>query len=129
MENQLSDSAVFYEVVIRQLKCMIRQLMTKVFSFMQPAVTYLAHVIDKDGLHPTKDKVTAIVNAPPPTNVATLRSFIGLITFYANIPNHATLMAPLITIASLDNDNTSHNVNLLLMLGRINTYSVTIAVG
>jgi transposase InsO family protein len=68
-------------------------------SFMQPAVTYLAHVIDKDGLHPTKDKVTAIVDAPPPTDVATLRSFIGLITFYAKfIPNHATLMAPLYTL-------------------------------
>ena len=47
------------------------------------SVKYLGHVIDAEGLHPTEDKVRAIRDAPAPQNVTQLRSFLGLILFYA----------------------------------------------
>ena len=71
--------------------------------FMQPSVTYLGHQIDKDGLRPTADKIAAIQDAPRPTNVTELRSFIGLLTFYTKfIPQQATILAPLYSL--LQND-------------------------
>ena len=38
-------------------------------AFMLPKVEYLGHIIDEHGLHPTKDKIKAIQEAPQPHNV------------------------------------------------------------
>ncbi len=51
-------------------------------QFMQTSVEYLGHCIDKEGLHPTNEKVAAIVNGPKPNNVTELRSFLGLLNYY-----------------------------------------------
>ena len=65
-------------------------------NLRKPSVRYLGHVIDAKGLHPTEDKMQAIRDAPTPKNVTQLKSFLGLILFYARfIPNHSTLLAPL----------------------------------
>ena len=45
--------------------------------FLTPRVEYLGHLIDSEGLHPTLTKVRAILNAPSPTNVTQLKSFLG----------------------------------------------------
>ncbi|XP_065320533.1 uncharacterized protein LOC135928107 [Gordionus sp. m RMFG-2023] len=45
-------------------------------------------VIDKNGVHPSEDKVKAIQAAPNPKNVYQLRSFLGLVTYHERfIPN------------------------------------------
>ena len=36
---------------------------------MSPEVEYLGHIISKDGIRPTEEKVKAILNAPQPQNV------------------------------------------------------------
>ena len=65
-------------------------------KFMLPSVEYLGHVIDQHGLHPTKEKVKAIRKAPEPQNVSELRSFLGIINYYAKfLPNLSTKLAPL----------------------------------
>lgn len=65
-------------------------------NFLASQVQYLGFVIDKDGLHPTNDKVTAIANAPTPTNVSQLRAFLGLINYYGKfLPNLSSTLAPL----------------------------------
>ena len=46
--------------------------------FLTSSVEYLGHVIDRDGLHPLREKVRAIQEAPEPTNVSELKSFLGL---------------------------------------------------
>ena len=59
-------------------------------------MNYLGHKIDKDGLHTDDGKVSAIRNAPPPSNTKELRSLLGLINYYHRfIPNSATLLQPL----------------------------------
>ena len=50
--------------------------------FLQARIEYLGYIIDKDGLHPTEEKVTAIKKAPPSKNITELRSFLGLISYY-----------------------------------------------
>ena len=49
-------------------------------QFMRPSAAYLGCVIDADGLHPMPEKVEAIAQAPRPTNVKELRSFLGLVS-------------------------------------------------
>ena len=64
--------------------------------FMVSSVTYLGHRIDAEGIHPTQEKVEAILNAKTPGNVSELRTFIGIVTYYCRfIPNMSTRFAPL----------------------------------
>ena len=48
-------------------------------EFLKSEVQYLGHRIDSEGLHPTEEKVQAIRNAPPPTDLSSLRSWLGMI--------------------------------------------------
>ncbi|XP_029947498.1 uncharacterized protein K02A2.6-like [Salarias fasciatus] len=75
-----------YGLRVREDKC----------DFFKPAVEYLGHVIDADGLHTAPSKVTAITDAPAPENVGQLRSFLGLLNYYGKfIPHLATQLQPL----------------------------------
>ena len=59
-------------------------------------VKYVGHVISKDGLKVDPEKVNAIVNMPAPTEVQSVRRFVGLVLYVAKfIPNMADLAAPL----------------------------------
>eukprot|EP00795_Rhopilema_esculentum_P012575 gene12575-3274_t len=51
-------------------------------EFFKSSVTYLGYKIDKEGLHPTEEKIRAIIDAPAPANVTELRSWLGLINYY-----------------------------------------------
>lgn len=65
-------------------------------EFLLPKVEYLGHLIDGNGLHPTKEKVNVIQEAPQPRNVTELRSFLGIINYYGKfLPNLSTKSAPL----------------------------------
>ena len=67
--------------------------------FMLAKVEYLGHTISREGLQPTESKVRAIENAPAPTNVSQLKSFLGLVNYYGKfLPNLATTMAPLYSL-------------------------------
>ncbi|KAK9529796.1 hypothetical protein VZT92_013867 [Zoarces viviparus] len=59
-------------------------------------VEYLGHVLDEQGIHPSKDKVRAIQEAPAPTNVKELQAFLGLFNYYGRfVPQQSTVLAPL----------------------------------
>ena len=51
-------------------------------KFMMPEVVYLGHKISKDGLQPTEEKIRAVTDAPTPTNVTQLKSFLRMINYY-----------------------------------------------
>ena len=63
---------------------------------MIPEVEYLGHSISAEGVHPVKEKVRAVMEAPRPQNVSQLRSFLGMVNYYAKfLSNLATLLRPL----------------------------------
>ena len=65
-------------------------------KFMQPSIEYLGFIIDKNGRHPTNDKIQAIREAPTPKDVTQLRSFLGMLTYYGNfLPNLSSKLTPL----------------------------------
>ena len=47
-------------------------------KFLRDSVEFLGHIIDKNGIHATPEKVKAVVNAPQPKDVSELRAFLGL---------------------------------------------------
>lgn len=64
--------------------------------FREAQVSFLGHRIDAKGLHPLQDNHEAVLSAPKPTSVSQLKSFLGLITYYAKfLPNLSTILAPL----------------------------------
>ena len=72
------------------------QLKKEKCSFYQESVQYLGHHISAEGVHTTKDKTRAILDAPEPKNIQELKSFLGLLNYYAKfIPNLALLLHPL----------------------------------
>ncbi|XP_061707861.1 uncharacterized protein K02A2.6-like [Cydia pomonella] len=65
-------------------------------AFFQKSVNYLGHIIDKNGMHKCPKKVDAIVNAPRPTNIKELKSFLGLVNYYRNfVENASSILCPL----------------------------------
>lgn len=71
---------------VRKDKCM----------FFAESVTYLGYVISKDGVHTGPDKVRAITETRTPENVSELRSFLGMVMYYAKfIENLSAIAAPL----------------------------------
>lgn len=69
--------------------------------FMQPSVQYLGHRIDKDGIHPTQEKVEAIKGTPTPRNVKELRAFLGAVNYHERfIPRLHAICAPLHQLTS-----------------------------
>lgn len=65
-------------------------------EFFKPSVTYLGHKIDAEGVQVLDSKVKAIVGAPRPTDIQTLRSFLGGINFYGKfLKDLSSVLAPL----------------------------------
>ena len=72
-------------------------------SFLADSVEYLGHHIDSRGIHTSKKKVQAILNAPAPQNLRQLQSFLGLLNYYAKfIPNLSSMLHPLHALLCTD---------------------------
>ena len=49
---------------------------------MLKQVDYLGHSISTEGLRPSEEKIRAISQAPAPTDLAQLHSFLGMVNYY-----------------------------------------------
>ena len=84
------------EAVLSRLEKFRLRVQKEKCEFFRDSLEYLGHIIDATGLHKSPDKMCAIVDAPLPTNTSQLRSFLGLINYYARfVPNLSTLLHPL----------------------------------
>lgn len=84
------------EEVLKRLQKEGLKLSKDKCCFLVKTVEYLGFKIDANGLHATGQKLDALLEAPIPTSVQQLRSFLGLVNYYSKfIPNLATLLHPL----------------------------------
>ncbi len=75
-----------YNVRLNKSKC----------KFLQSEVRYLGHILSGEGISPVEDKMTAIKEAPRPTTVSELKSFLGMINYYGKfVPNLSARLSAL----------------------------------
>ena len=61
-------------------------------EFSMDKITFMGHVLSKNGIGPTSERGKDILNATEPKNASEVKSFLGLVNFSARyIPNLATL--------------------------------------
>ena len=66
-------------------------------------MSYLGFTLTPQGIVPGKDKLQAIKDAKPPTDIKMIRSFIGLCNFFrTHIKNFATISQPLTQLTRKD---------------------------
>ena len=59
-------------------------------------VSYMGHLLTKEGLRPDPQKIAAITKMPPPQDVAGVRRLLGLVNYLARfVPNLADLCEPI----------------------------------
>ena len=72
-------------------------------EFSRYYLEYLGHVIDTQGIHKLAEKIAVIIDAPRPTDVSSLRSFIGMANYYRKfVPYFASTLYPLTTLLEKD---------------------------
>lgn len=87
------------EEVLQRLEDHGLRLKRQKCTFLEDEVMYLGHMIDRNGLRPVTEKVAAVQDAPPPTNVSELKGYLGLLNYYHRfLPNLSSLLAPLHTL-------------------------------
>lgn len=99
----MASSVEDHNRILRQVLLALQnagiKLNTSKCSFLTDTVHYLGHVFTKEGVKPNPSKVTAILEAPAPTNLKQLQAFIGLCNFYAKfIPKFSATLAPLYSL-------------------------------
>ena len=81
---------------LQRLKAAGLQLNDDKCRFREPSLPFLGHTVSADGLLPDSARIQAIADAPTPTDATTLRSFLGLLSWYSKfLPNHATVVEPM----------------------------------
>ena len=67
------------------------------------AITFLGHRISGNGLKVDPEKVKAINDMEPPTNVSQLRTYIGMVNYMAKfLPNLSETLIPLTNLTKKD---------------------------
>ena len=65
-------------------------------QFCQTQVTYLGHIVSADGVATDQSKVEAVKTWPQPTDLKSLRSFLGFCGYYRRfIANYSAIVRPL----------------------------------
>jgi len=74
-------------------------------SFFQPSIKNLIFIVDKDGRRPDPQKISAVADMLAPTNITTLRSFLGLLNYYqSSVPNMRSIRQPLDDLFKKNNE-------------------------
>ncbi|KRX64960.1 Retrovirus-related Pol polyprotein from transposon [Trichinella sp. T9] len=84
------------KLVLGRLKEFGLRIRKEKCTFFQREVEYLGHILSSKGIRADPKKTAAIVNMPLPTNIAKLRSFLGMCNYYTEfIPKLAEMCSPL----------------------------------
>lgn len=91
-----NDHCQNLEAVLKKLSEAGLKLKLAKCSLFQRSVEYLGHIIDAEGIHPAPKKIEAVIEAPEPSNVKELQSYLGLLNFYRKfMPNVSSVLHPL----------------------------------
>ena len=79
------------------------RLKPKKCRIAQTSVEYLGHVVSADGVQTDPKKLSAVEQFPTPTEVKSLRSFLGLASYYRRfVPGFSSVAGPLYALTKKD---------------------------
>ncbi|CAH8498480.1 unnamed protein product [Schistosoma intercalatum] len=91
--HQVLNRVLEYGFQLREEKCI----------FFMHSIKYLGFILDKNGRRPDPANIEAIQKMPAPTDVSSLRSFLGLISHYSTfLPEMHRVRGPLNELLSKD---------------------------
>ncbi len=87
--------------------CKLREVNLKLnpskCCFVAKTITFLGHVVSKEGIRPDPGKIEAVLHFPMPKNVTSVRSFLGLTGYYRKyVRGYSSLAGPLFELARKD---------------------------
>ena len=89
--------------VLKRLQEAGLKLKPKKCNLLQKEISFLGHVISKDGIRTDPAKITAVKNMPRPTNVTQTRSFLGLASYYRKyVKSFSKIAKPLFDLTRKD---------------------------
>ena len=92
MENHIKHVRVLFE----RLRAADLKLTKRKCSFLKAHVQYLGHYISRQGLEPVPEKLEALVEMPPPSDITEVRKFLGFVRYYRKfIPRYSDVARPL----------------------------------
>ena len=97
------EHLILLNEVLRRLEVHGIKIKRRKCKFLKPSITYLGYCIDKDGIHPTGDKVKAINGARRPQDATELRAWLGLLKYYGRfIRDLSSIFHPLNNLLQKD---------------------------
>ena len=85
--------------VFRRLKCADLKLKPKKCNIFKRQVSYLGHIVSKEGISTDPSKTKDIDEWPQPSTVTEVKRFLGLCSYYRRfVPDFATVAKPLIVL-------------------------------
>ncbi len=91
------------EKVFSRLRQANLKLRANKCQFAKRKIKFLGHVISSEGVFTDEEKITAVKTYPVPTNVKSLRSWMGLCTYYRKfVNNFSKIAAPLNALLKKD---------------------------
>lgn len=92
------------EIILKALDIAGLKLNIEKCEFCKVTVKYLGYKINQTGISIDKDRINEIKNYPRPTNLKTLRGFLGIMNYYKKfIPRLSELEVPLIELLRKEN--------------------------
>ena len=83
-------------VVLQRLKEANLRLKPAKCSFCKTQVSYLGHIVSRQGVATDVDKTSKVSNWPTPTTISEVQKFLGLALYYGRfVKNYATIASPL----------------------------------
>ena len=79
-------------------------------------LAFLGQIVNKEGYRPDPDKIKAVADLQPPTNVQQLRRVLGLFAYYRKyIPKFAEIAAPLYALTGKNIQNKRDSQRRIVM--------------
>ena len=110
MSNKLKESKSFST----KLNKLDLKLATSKCNFFLEKVSFLGHIVSKDGLQTDGEKIKALKDWPLPSNITEMRQFLGFVNYYRkfvkSFADHTNLLEEIMKTSSKNctkkNDNT-----------------------
>ena len=101
--ESMEDHLIHLSQVFDRIESFGLKLHPNKCSLGNAEVLFLGHVVSAEGIHPDPGKIKAVEEFPIPTNVRSLRSFLGLASYYRRfVPNFSKIAGPLHMLTRLN---------------------------